>query len=114
MAEHNQWFDVIVDNAGTVAPRLMVKFTRTPILPLEVGTQLMKEDGYLIAKSAQQNIEPVKTLTDDWTRGEHEEVYSLVMAGSHTFLANGFIVSGWARDDDFDYAPWFSVGASWR
>jgi hypothetical protein len=106
MAEHNQWFDVIVDNAGTVAPRQLVKFTKTPILPLEVGTQLLRGDGYL--------IESVKTLMDDWTRGEQEEVYSLVMDGSHTFLANGFIVSGWARDDDFDYAPWFSVGAAWR
>jgi hypothetical protein len=33
-------------------------------------------------------------------------VHSLVMDGSHTFIASGFVVSGWARDDDFDYASW--------
>lgn len=101
MAEHNQWYNVIVDNAGTIAPRLMVKFTKTPILPLRPGVTLLKGDGY--------EAELVTAIEDDWSRSEDEEVYSLVMSGSHTFLANGFIVSGWARDDDFDYAPWFSA-----
>ena len=101
MAEHNQWYDVIVDNHGTIEPRLMVKFTKTPILPLRPGIILLKGDGY--------ETEFVMTIEDDWSRPEGEEVYSLVMSGSHTFLANGFIVSGWARDDDFDYTPWFGA-----
>jgi hypothetical protein len=106
MAEHNQWFDVIVDNAGTVEPRLMLKFTKTPILPLRPGVSLLKEDGYL--------SEFVTAIEDDWSFSADKPVYSLVMSGSHTFLANGFIVSGWARDDDFDYEPWFSTSRQQR
>lgn len=101
MAEHNQWYDVIIDNNGTIAPRLMVKFTRTPILALRTGITLLKAGG--------ENNEVVRTIEDDWSRPADEVVYSLVMSGSHTFLANGFIVSGWARDDDFDYTPWFGA-----
>jgi hypothetical protein len=106
MAEHNQWYDVIVDNDGKVESRLMVKFTHTPILPMELGITLLK--------SGHESSEVIRTIEDDWSRSDEEFVYSLVMSGSHTFSANGFIVSGWARDDDFDYAPWFATSRQQR
>ena len=32
------------------------------------------------------------------------EVYSLIVTGSHSYIANGYVVSGFAHDDDFDYS----------
>jgi hypothetical protein len=45
----------------------------------------------------------IKTLKAH--RAEPEmKLYSLVLGGSHTMrLAGGYVFSGWARDDDFDY-----------
>jgi hypothetical protein len=42
----------------------------------------------------------------EWHHDPMTVVHSLVMDGSHSFIASGFVVSGWARDDDFDYATW--------
>jgi hypothetical protein len=35
-----------------------------------------------------------------------DELYNLVVDGSHIFQADGFPVSGFAHDDDFDYTCW--------
>lgn len=39
-------------------------------------------------------------------------VYDLVVSGSHTYVVNGYAVSGWVRDDDFDYKNWKNKGIS--
>mgnify|MGYP002713107417 CR=1 FL=1 len=38
------------------------------------------------------------------TKYRPETLYNLVVGGSHTFYVNGIAVSGWSRDDDFDYS----------
>jgi hypothetical protein len=44
--------------------------------------------------------------------GEETELYNLVVDGSHTFIANGYVVGGEVRDDDFDYSnkTWNGIG----
>jgi hypothetical protein len=95
-AEHMQVYPVILAD-GSVIPRQLVKFTRTEVSVLRAGDVLRRWDGVL---------EPIATMVPEPWHAPALDVHSLVMAGSHTFVASGFVVSGWARDDDFDYATW--------
>jgi hypothetical protein len=95
-AEHLQFYPVILGD-GSVVPRQLVKFTRTPVHRLRLGDVLIRADG---------TEEPILTLEPEWHHDPLTVVHSLVMDGSHSFIASGFVVSGWARDDDFDYATW--------
>lgn len=40
----------------------------------------------------------------DRSFSEDTPVYSLIVTGSHSYIANGYVVSGFAQDDDFDYS----------
>jgi hypothetical protein len=34
------------------------------------------------------------------------QLYNLVVGGSHTYHVEGYAVTGWPREDDFDYDLW--------
>jgi hypothetical protein len=34
------------------------------------------------------------------------QLYNLVIGGSHTYFVDGYAVTGWPREDDFDYDAW--------
>ena len=34
------------------------------------------------------------------------QLYNLVVSGSHTYHVDGYAVTGWPREDDFDYDTW--------
>jgi hypothetical protein len=34
------------------------------------------------------------------------QLYNLVVGGSHTYHVEGYAVTGWPREDDFDYDAW--------
>jgi hypothetical protein len=34
------------------------------------------------------------------------QLYNLVVDGSHTYYVEGYAVTGWPREDDFDYENW--------
>lgn len=34
------------------------------------------------------------------------QLYNLVVGGSHTYYVDGYAVTGWPREDDFDYDTW--------
>jgi hypothetical protein len=95
-SEHEQWFPVIVDNQGTQQMRQLVKFYNTPVHKLTTQSVLDGVPGAV----------PVTQITEhrDWDPAT--PVRSLIMDGSHTFVVNGYIVSGWATDLDFDYTTW--------
>ena len=38
------------------------------------------------------------------------KLYNLVVAGSHTYFVNEYAVTGWPREDDFDYDTWKPTG----
>jgi hypothetical protein len=88
---------VTVDNNGTQAPRLNKRFRNTPVLTLSVGMILVTETG---------KLEKIESIVEDTTMSSNTPVYTLIMGGSHTHIANGKIVSGWAHDEDFDYSAW--------
>lgn len=37
---------------------------------------------------------------------EDTQLYNLVIGGSHTYHVDGYAVTGWPREDDFDYDAW--------
>jgi hypothetical protein len=88
---------VTIDNNGTQAPRLNKRFRSTPVQTLKVGMTLITETGA---------FEKIDSIEQDTTYDETTPVYTLIMGGSHTHIANGKIVSGWAHDIDFDYSTW--------
>ena len=48
---------------------------------------------------------PVTTL-DAYHLPPETPLYNLVVGGSHTYHVNGYAVTGWPREDDFDYDRW--------
>lgn len=47
----------------------------------------------------------VRTLST-LTMPEDTQLYNLVVGGSHTYHVDGYAVTGWPREDDFDYDTW--------
>jgi hypothetical protein len=46
---------------------------------------------------------------DPYTLPEDTQLYNLVVGGSHTYHVDGYAVTGWPREDDFDYDNWIPV-----
>lgn len=88
---------VTVDNRGTQAPRLNKRFKNTPVTTLKVGMTFITETG---------EHEKIESIVEDTSLDKNTPVYTLIMGGSHSHIANGKIVSGWAHDEDFDYSTW--------
>lgn len=43
---------------------------------------------------------------DIYEMPEDTQLYNLVIGGSHTYHVDGYAVTGWPREDDFDYDAW--------
>jgi hypothetical protein len=43
---------------------------------------------------------------DIYEMPEDTQLYNLVIGGSHTYHVDGYAVTGWPREDDFDYDTW--------
>lgn len=90
---------ITIDNFGTTENRKNVKFTKTPIYQLKVGSILITETGE----------EEIKSIDVNWNADKEMDVYTLVLSGSHSHIVNGYVATGWARDDDFDYTTWTAL-----
>lgn len=47
----------------------------------------------------------IKSLTS-YNLPPETQLYNLVVSGSHTYCVDGYAVTGWPREDDFDYENW--------
>lgn len=68
------------------------------VKPLQVGDDLRVLDGYKEVSSLEAYNLPPET-----------PLYNLVVSGSHTYFVDGYAVTGWPREDDFDYDEWKAV-----
>lgn len=86
---------IIVDASGKKEKRVMKGVNESRIAKLEVGSDLQTISG----SRKVNTLEPIKMspLT---------QVYHLVVSGSHTFIVDGYAVTGWADEDDFNYDTW--------
>jgi len=80
---------------GTKITRCMEGMSSVEIQPLVVGTQLQTVTGPRTVNT----IESVKM-------SPFTKVYHLVVDGSHTYNVEGYAVTGWATDKDFNYKTW--------
>jgi hypothetical protein len=86
---------VIVDKSGRKEKRTMYGLHRDRILKLEVGVELQTVSGA-------RRVDTLETIK----MSPFTQVYHLVVDGSHTFNVDGYAVTGWTREDDFDYDAW--------
>lgn len=62
---------------------------------MEIGVQLKTVDG-------SREI----TFLDTYEMAPETQLYNLVVSGSHTYHVDGYAVTGWPNEDDFDYDTW--------
>jgi hypothetical protein len=89
--EHN----VIVDRTGRTERRVMQGVKHERIQALTVGSELQTLTGGRRVDS----LEPI-------VMSPFTQVYHLAVSGSHTYVVDGYAVTGWPREDDFDYDAW--------
>ena len=46
------------------------------------------------------------TFLDTYEMAPETQLYNLVIGGSHTYYVDGYAVTGWPNEDDFDYDLW--------
>ena len=46
------------------------------------------------------------TALEEYSLPPETQLYNLVVGGSHTYHVDGYAVTGWPREDDFDYESW--------
>lgn len=85
----------VIDANGEIVDRMLYGLAPERILQLEVGVELKTVDGSRVTESL-----------DLYSLPEDTQLYNLVIGGSHTYHVDGYAVTGWPREDDFDYDTW--------
>lgn len=86
---------VVIDASGLQLCRMLHGLKKERILKLELGVELKTIEGSRITKSLEVYNMPVDT-----------QLYNLVVSGSHTYHVDGYAVTGWPSEHDFDYDTW--------
>ena len=85
----------VIDGEGNLVDRMLHGLKPERIVQLELGVELKTLEGGRIVS----NLE-VYNMPED------TQLYNLVIGGSHTYHVDGYAVTGWPREDDFDYDTW--------
>ncbi len=85
----------VLNGEGQVESRFLHGLRTGRVQPLVVGTELKTVEG----------SRPVVHL-DLYDLPADTQLYNLVVGGSHTYHVDGYAVTGWPREDDFDYDAW--------
>ena len=85
----------VIDASGAVVDRLLHGLKKERIRRLTVGVELKTVEGSRTTRTLETYAMPADT-----------QLYNLVIGGSHTYHVDGYAVTGWPREDDFDYDAW--------
>ena len=85
----------VVMEGGVHGPMKNHGLSRGRVTQLAVGDVLLGTNGARVVSS----VKPV-------AHHPATPLYNLAVGGSHTFFVDGWAVTGWPREDDFDYAAW--------
>lgn len=85
----------VIDADGAVVDHMLHGLKKERILPLSIGVELKTVEGSRTTKTLETYSMPADT-----------QLYNLVVGGSHTYHVDGYAVTGWPREDDFDYDTW--------
>ena len=85
----------VIDASGNIVERFLSGLSKDRLLTMTTGVTLQTTSG-------PRSIESLETysLTPD------TQLYNLVVSGSHTYCVDGYAVTGWPSEDDFDYDAW--------
>jgi hypothetical protein len=95
-ATYGRTHKVIVASGETV-DMMLHGLQKTPIEKLELGVNLKTVDG-------QKRVE----MLELYNLPPETQLYNLVVGGSHTYHVDSYAVTGWPREDDFDYVSWLT------
>jgi hypothetical protein len=64
----------------------------------------------LVQGVALKTVDGSRTVTalETYSMSPETQLYNLVVGGSHTYHVEGYAVTGWPREDDWDYDAWTS------
>ena len=85
----------VIDAEGNVVERMLHGLNKDRILKLELGIELKTVDGSKVTQSLETYSMPPDT-----------QLYHLMVGGSHTYHVDGYAVTGWPDETDFDYDEW--------
>ena len=85
----------VIDADGNPVERMLYGLNKERILPLGLGIELKTVEGSRIVK-----------ILETYSMPEDTQLYNLVMSGSHTYHVDGYAVTGWPNEQDFDYDTW--------
>lgn len=91
---YGQTHKVILEG-GWVVERMLQGLKKERILKLELGVELKTVGGSKVTHSLETYSMPYET-----------QLYHLMVGGSHTYHVNGYAVTGWPDENDFDYDTW--------
>lgn len=94
MDEWGNDFAVILED-GTTEIWTNFGLGEARINKMTTGITLLKDTGPKTIDSILEYSLPPET-----------PLYNLVLGGSHTYFVDGYAVTGWPREDDFDYDTW--------
>ena len=85
----------VIDADGQIVDRMLHGLKKERICQLAVGHELKTAEGSCV----------VKTL-ETYTMAPDTQLYNLVVGGSHTYHVDGYAVTGWPAESDFNYDTW--------
>jgi Hom_end-associated Hint len=85
----------VINAAGEKELRMLYGLAAGRVRELVAGVELKVVDGGRVVSELELYSMPADT-----------QLYNLVVGGSHTYHVDGYAVTGWPREDDFDYDNW--------
>jgi hypothetical protein len=85
----------VIDASGAVVERYLEGLRPERLRTLALGVEL-------------KTIEGKRTVTafENYSLPPETQLYNLVLDGSHTYHVDGYAVTGWPAESDFDYDAW--------
>ena len=91
----------VINAAGQEELRMLHGLKKGRVQKLALGNILKTVGGSRLVESLERADMPPET-----------QLYNLVVGGSHTYHVDGYAVTGWPREDDFDYDTWKPLSAA--
>ena len=85
----------VINECGEAVQMMLYGLKKGRVQQICCGLALKTIEGSRDVISIEDVIKPAST-----------QLYNLVVGGSHTYHVDGYAVTGWPREDDFDYDIW--------
>jgi hypothetical protein len=85
----------VLNDAGELVDRFLPGLKKGRTQQLVLGVELKTIEGSRVV-----------TVTEMYSLPPETQLYNLVVGGSHTYHVDGYAVTGWPSEQDFDYDTW--------